>query len=125
MKASFSRGCRVQSIHVALCLLPALILGTLPGWNSKVFAQGASEHRKVLVRVQPEYPEVLKNGRFEGQVRLEATVLENGNVSKVEIKGGSPMFAQFAAKAVAKWKYVPGPTRTTEEVVFNFNSGTN
>ena len=36
---------------------------------------------------------VLRNAHFEGQVKLEATVLPNGTVSKVEVKGGNPMLA--------------------------------
>jgi len=72
--------------------------------------------------VEPEYPAVLKNGHFEGQVRLEATVLASGSVSRVEVKGGNPMLSQYASQAVMKWKYAPGPAQTTEQVVFNFNS---
>jgi len=70
---------------------------------------------------EPEYPYVLRNGHFEGQVRLEATVLPNGTVSKVECKGGNPMLAQYASQAVMRWKYAPGPAQTVEEAVFNFN----
>ena len=55
-------------------------------------------------------------------MRLKATVLENGSVSKVEVKGGSPMFARFAKQALENWKYAPGPNRTVEEVVFKFDS---
>jgi len=72
--------------------------------------------------LEPEYPAVLKNGRFEGQVRLDATVLANGTVSKVEVRGGNPMLCQYAAQAVMHWKYAPGPAQTVEEVVFNFNA---
>ena len=72
--------------------------------------------------IQPDYPDVLKNGHFEGQVRLEATVLPNGSVTKVDIKGGNPMLSQYASQAVMKWKYVASPAQTVEEVVFNFNS---
>lgn len=71
--------------------------------------------------VEPEYPAVLKRGNFQGQVRLEATVGPNGNVSKVDIKGGNPMLCEYASKAVMKWKYAPGPAETVESVVFNFN----
>lgn len=71
--------------------------------------------------VEPEYPAILKQGHFQGQVRLMATVEANGNVSKVEIKGGNPMLSEYASKAVAKWKYAPGPAETVEDVVFNFN----
>lgn len=79
--------------------------------------------RKVLVSVQPQYPAVLREGRFEGQVRIAATVLANGSVSKVETLGGNPMLSQFAEAAVKTWKYAPGPAQTVEEVVFNFNPG--
>lgn len=101
----------------ALCLMCATSLrafgqGTEPASKSK---------RKVLVSVQPQYPAVLREGHFEGQVRLAATVLANGSVSKVETLGGNPMLSQFAEAAVKNWKYAPGPAQTVEEVVFNFN----
>lgn len=69
----------------------------------------------------PEYPAVLKNGHFEGQVRIDATVFPNGTVSKVEIKGGNPILAQYASQAVMRWKYAPASAQTVEEVTFNFN----
>jgi len=86
-------------------------------------AQNAPKtHRKVIVMFDPEYPAVMKNGHFEGQVRLEATVSPAGTVSKVEVKGGNPILAQCASQAVIKWKYAPAPSQTIEEVIFNFNS---
>jgi TonB family protein len=69
----------------------------------------------------PEYPAIMKSGHFEGQVRLDVTVLPNGNVSKVDIRGGNPILAQCASQAVVRWKYAPAPEKTIEEVVFNFN----
>jgi TonB family protein len=82
----------------------------------------AKPHRKVLVMFDPEYPTIMKNGHFDGQVRLDATVSANGTVSKVEVKGGNPILAQCASQAVVRWKYAPAPAQTVEEVVFNFNS---
>ena len=78
--------------------------------------------RKVVKRVDPEYPEFFRNGHFQGRVVAEATVQPNGDVSSVEIKGGNPMFANYVAKALKKWRYVPGPAQTVEEVTFNFSS---
>jgi outer membrane biosynthesis protein TonB len=99
----------------------ALILLTFH--STPALAQGtAKERRKVVVRVEPEYPEFFRKGHFQGRVVAEARVLANGDVSNVEIKGGNPMFANFAAKALKKWKYAPGATQTVEEVIFNFNS---
>jgi TonB family protein len=78
--------------------------------------------RKVLTEVQADYPSYLKSIHIEGQVRLDVIVLANGNVSKVEIRGGNPILAENAAKAVMKWKYVPAEKETVEEVKFNFSS---
>jgi TonB family protein len=108
----------VCAVAFAFCL----ILAAPPEVQAQNTAKPA--HRKVIVMLEPEYPAVLKNGRFEGQVRLDATVLANGTVSKVEVKGGNPMLCQYAAQAVMRWKYAPGPAQTVEEVVFNFDATT-
>ena len=100
----------------------ALLIGLTASFSPRLWAQDtAKTHRKVLVMTEPDYPYVLRNGHFEGQVRLAATVLPNGTVSKVECKGGNPMLAQYASQAVMHWKYAPGPAQTVEEAVFVFN----
>lgn len=107
-------------------VLPAaitLLLGLAPAVVPSALAQNAAKpRRKVVQIVDPEYPTVLRNGHFEGQVVIEATVLPNGNVSKADIKGGNPMLSQYAAQAVMRWKYAPGPDKTVEEVTFRFNA---
>jgi outer membrane biosynthesis protein TonB len=113
-RARRTPGCGWAALFLALCVLA----------NSAppVFAQNESKtHRKILVIVQPDYPSVLKNGHFEGQVRLEASVQANGTVSMVKILGGNPALAKYGAEAVWKWKYAPSSAPTVEEVVFNFN----
>lgn len=117
--------CRGQSgVTRRLLLAFMTLLLCLAGSVSRATAQNtppAKNKRKIVVMVEPDYPYILRNGHFEGQVRLEATVLPNGNVSKVEPKGGNPMLSQYAAQAVMHWKYAPGPAQTLEEVVFSFN----
>jgi outer membrane biosynthesis protein TonB len=94
-----------------------------PTYPDSALAQALGKTaRKVLTQVTPDYPDFFRNGHFQGRIVAEATVLPNGNVSNVDIKAGNPMFASFAAKALMKWKYAPGPDKTVEEVVFNFNS---
>lgn len=124
MKVDVSR-CRLNGINGKLCSVVLIFLASMPLWNASGWAQATNGHRKVLQRVEPEYPAVLRSGfgHFEGTVRLAATVLENGAVSKVEIKGGSPMFAKYASQAVMQWKYAPGPAQTVEEVAIQFHSG--
>ncbi len=101
----------------------ALLLCLIGGFAPRGVAQEtAKTKRKVLVMTEPDYPYVLRNAHFEGQVRLAATVLANGTVAKVECKGGNPMLAQYASMAVMHWKYAPGPAQTVEEAVFVFNA---
>lgn len=118
--------------HRALCnsartgklfAIAALMLLALSVRSQQLLAQApAKTARKVVVRVEPDYPDFFRNGHFEARVIADATVLPNGNVSSVEIKGGNPMFAEFATKALMKWKYAPGPAQTVEQVIFNFRT---
>jgi len=102
-------------------LVLALLLFPVP--STVLHAQSpAKDSRKVLQRVEPEFPDFFRNGHFQGRVVAQATVLPSGTVSRVEIKSGNPMFAEFATKALMKWKYAPAPEKTVEEVTFNFNS---
>jgi hypothetical protein len=104
-------------------IIGALMLLVLSVQSRHLLAQASAKTaRKVVVRVEPEYPDFFRNGHFEARVIADATVLPNGNVSSVEIKGGNPMFAEFATKALMKWKYAPGPVQTVEQVVFNFST---
>jgi hypothetical protein len=106
-----------------LFVIAVLMLLALSVQSQQLLAQApAKTARKVVVRVEPDYPDFFRNGHFEARVIAEATVLPNGNVSSVEIKGGNPMFAEFATRALMKWKYAPGPVQTVEQVIFNFRT---
>ncbi|MGC2477071.1 MAG: TonB family protein [Candidatus Sulfotelmatobacter sp.] len=106
-----------RGVLIALCLICA---SSLLAQNATT---GSKTPRKVLLKVQPQYPPILRDGRFEGQVRLQATVRPDGNVARVENRGGNPMLSQFAEEAVMHWKYAPAAGQTVEEVVFNFGAG--
>jgi TonB family protein len=116
------RYCRIQNLaRIAALLSPIALSLMLLVQPASLFAETpAKPGRKVILRTEPEYPEFLRNGHFEGRVLVEATVLPNGSVSNVEIKGGNPMFSEYAAKAVMKWKYAPASSQTVEEISFHF-----
>jgi outer membrane biosynthesis protein TonB len=116
---AFRNFARIDNLFCVAALM-VLLLPIQPGYI--VAEAPAKSARKVLVRVEPEYPDFFRNGHFEARVIAAATVLPNGNVSSVEIKGGNPMFAEFATKALMKWKYVPAPAQTVEQVIFNFRT---
>jgi TonB family protein len=76
--------------------------------------------RKVKSAVKPDYPQVARQMRVTGTVRLEATVAPDGKVRDTKVVGGSPLLVQEAVTAVKKWKYEEGSKETVEnvEVVF-------
>jgi TonB family protein len=76
--------------------------------------------RKVKSAVKPDYPQIARQMRVTGTVRLEATVAADGKVRDTKVIGGSPLLAQEAVTAVKKWKYEEASKETVEavEVVF-------
>jgi TonB family protein len=87
-----------------------------------VISDDRQEQRKLLRRVEPEYPDTLKTLNIGGTVRLEITVLPTGIVENVTLVGGNPILAEAAIKAVRQWVYSHGPTRSRLQVVIPFGS---
>jgi TonB family protein len=59
---------------------------------------------------------------IRGVVRLEAVVRTNGSVKSTRVLGGNPVLVDAAVEAVAKWKFDPGPSETTEVVQVTFDA---
>lgn len=77
--------------------------------------------RKVLTRVEPEYPSDLRVVGIGGYVHLTVTVNPSGAVVSSQIIGGNPILAQAAVKAVSRWKFSPAATSTSAEIWFHFS----
>jgi TonB family protein len=107
-----------RKLTVSALLL--VVLTTTLVFTSSAQSAGKSG-RKVLVTVKPDYPETLKIAQIGGLVRLSATVLPSGTVTKVVIRGGNPILAERAVTAVMKWKYAAGPSETSEEISLSFS----
>jgi len=78
--------------------------------------------RKVVTRVQPEYPILLKVARIGGIVKVNAVVLPDGTVTKVTALGGNPVLAEKTIQAVMQWKFAPASVQTNEIVWFSFHA---
>ena len=77
--------------------------------------------RKLITRVEPDYPPVLKMRQIGGTVRLEITITAKGTVDGAHVLGGNPILAESAIAAVKKWKYAPSDSTTTTAVSLDFN----
>lgn len=104
---------------VVFIVLLTAVLSSLP-----VAAQSSEQNssdRKVITRVEPEYPDALKRLYIGGVVRLEVLVAPNGTVKSTKLLGGSPILGQSTMKAVKQWKYAPAATEETLTVKLEFD----
>lgn len=77
--------------------------------------------RKLVSRVDPDYPDALKKLYIGGVVRVEVVVAPNGTVKSTKLLGGSPILGQSTMKAIKQWKYAPGPSDETLTVKVEFD----
>jgi TonB family protein len=80
-----------------------------------------SSDRKVITRVEPEYPDALKRLYIGGVVRVEVLVAPNGLVKSTRLLGGSPILGQSTMKAVKQWRYAPASSEETLTVKLEFD----
>jgi len=98
---------------LAFAFMVAICTSTRP-----VAAQAREENsaeRKIVARVEPEYPDTLKRLYIGGVVKIEAVVAPTGVVESTQLLGGSPVLGQSAMKAIKRWRYAPASS--TEKVV--------
>jgi TonB family protein len=79
--------------------------------------------RKLISRVEPDYPGILQSNHIGGTVRLKVTIASNGTVEDVDLLGGNPILGEAAMVAVKKWVYGAGRSRTVTEVSIPFDAG--
>ena len=92
------------------------------GVRTLAVASGSNNaDRKLISRVEPDYPQVLRARSIGGTVRLRVTIAPSGTVKRVEIQGGDAVLGEVAANAVAKWKYSPARSETSAEVAITFD----
>lgn len=77
--------------------------------------------RRVVSRVDPDYPDALKKLYIGGVVRVEVVVAPNGTVKSTKLLGGSPILGQSTMKAIKQWKYAPAPSDETLIVKIEFD----
>lgn len=99
--------------------LGALLLAGLLPWAATVQAQDST--RKILKKVTPQYPAILKSKGIGGMVRLKVFIKPDGSVRDTEIIGGNPILAESAQKSVMQWKFSPSSSETNMEISVVFD----
>jgi TonB family protein len=113
-----------SSSSCGLGLALGLLMMSLLSSSASLMAQARDQNvsdRKVLIRVEPEYPDALKRLYIGGVVRVEVVVAPSGAVKSTKLLGGSPILGQSTMKAVKQWKYAPAPSDETLTVKLEFD----
>lgn len=79
----------------------------VPGHPDRIRLDEGSPKLKILKRVQPDYPQVVRDQRIEGKVVLHAIIGKNGSVLSVDALSGNQELIEAARYAAKKWKYEP------------------
>ncbi len=63
----------------------------------------------------------------KGSVMLQAQIMKDGTVGKIDVLSGPPLFRSAAVNAVKQWRYKPAqvggtPVESSVEVVVNFDA---
>ena len=79
-----------------------------------------NEHRAVITRVPPVYPELAHRMGITGTVVIHVTILPNGTVSETHVESGHKLLAPAAEQAVHQWRFATAPDSTVMniEIVF-------
>ena len=103
-------------VAVVLALLTAAPAGAGPVAEPREPGTARSVTRKVMA----VYPELARNARLEGKVKLSALVTPAGTVKKVDVIGGHPVFVVAASNAAMQWQFEPAAKESSETLVFSF-----
>jgi len=104
-------------LRVALLVLAGLSVCTFPLAKAQ---QEVASKRRIVDRRAPVYPALARSLALEGTVKVEALVASDGSVKTVDVRGGHPVLAQAAAKAVRQWRWEPAGHDSREQVEVKF-----
>jgi len=112
------RGMRYSGLFLTFSVLAVLFnAGNATG---QTYEPGDND-RKVITKVDPEYPDALKKLYIGGVVRVELVVAPNGSVKSTKLLGGNPILGQSTMKALTKWKFAPSASEETFPVKIEFD----
>jgi len=108
-----------------MAVLCSAVLLTADGLVTAAAAQKVPKadqsSRKLLYRVDPEYPWDLKRAHIGGIVRMDIVISPRGSVDNISVLGGNPILTETATKAVKRWRYAPADSETILRVNVEFN----
>ena len=80
---------------------------------------------RLIYQPKPEYPELARLARIEGDVLFEAVISKEGTIEELKVLAGPPLLRKAAFDAVRRWRYQPTllngePVEVLTEITVNF-----
>jgi protein TonB len=96
-----------------------------PAATPRIRLGGVVVESKLISGPQPVYPQIARQARIEGSVRLEAVISREGTVIHLRAVSGHPMLIPAALAAVERWVFRPtylngDPVEVATEIEVNF-----
>lgn len=121
----------VSLAHLVHCQFPTTLPALLSMKSEGTDFAGAADLPVGVVpekvhHVNPVYPDLMRQGRMQGKVVLDAVVDKDGTVTNVlVVESPHPMLDEAAIEAVQQWRYKPilingVPTRARVRVTTTF-----
>ena len=105
---------------LVLCAMAAMAAGP-------IHVSTAEAEKQAINKPRPMYPPTARQLRVAGEVDVDATVDEQGNVEKTEVVKGNAMLSNAALMAAKNWTFKPflggdgKPVKAIVRLAFNFS----
>lgn len=76
--------------------------------------------RRLIHRVEPDYPSVARAQHIEGTIVLDTEILPSGEIGNVVVVSGNSLLADAAVRAVKQWRYEAIPDASQTRINLNF-----
>jgi TonB family protein len=107
-------------LAVAAFSLAAAVFTTVSSSAQEQGSQDPAFRRRVIDSAPPAYPALARSMALSGVVKADVLVAPDGSVKAVDVRGGHPVLAQAAAKAVRQWRWEAAAHETHELVQLRF-----
>lgn len=111
--------CRALAV---LCFTAVACLLNTAGLHSQTSEKAEKPARKLVHRVDADYPLDLQRAHISGVVRLDVLVNPSGTVENISVVGGNPVLVETATRAVKRWKWAPAESATVLRINVNFDA---
>jgi protein TonB len=92
---------------------------------SRIRVGGNVQSAKLVRQPKPVYPQLAKQARIQGVVKLHALISKEGTIENLTVLSGHPLLVPAALEAVKQWVYQPttlngDPVGVDTEIDVNF-----